>query len=134
MILFVCTGNTCRSPLAAALARSRGLDAQSAGLSAYPGDPASAPAVRIARRYGADLTGHAARRVTRELVDQADAIYVMTPGHRAALCALFPHAAPRVRVLDPAIPDPYGGSDEMYARCAEALLLAMARAGLLKGG
>ena len=107
MILFVCTGNTCRSPLAAALARAYGVDAQSAGLSAYPGDPASSQAARVARLYGADLSGHRARQVTREMVDQADAIFVMTPGHRAALCALFPQAI--IDIL------PTRGLDSFYA-------------------
>ena len=132
MILFVCTGNTCRSPLAAALARAYGVDAQSAGLSAYPGDPASSQAARVARLYGADLSGHRARQVTREMVDQADAIFVMTPGHRAALCALFPQAASRARVLEPSIPDPYGGGEAVYRQCAESLLEAMKRAGIIR--
>ena len=67
MILFVCTGNTCRSPLAAALARAYGVDAQSAGLSADPGDVATPEAVRASQRHGADLSALCAERPSLSL-------------------------------------------------------------------
>lgn len=133
MILFVCTGNTCRSPLAAALARAQGVDAGSAGLAAFPGDPATPQAIRAAERHGADLTAHRAQRVNSELVNRAETIYVMTPGHRDALNARFPEAAGRVRVLSPAVPDPYGGGDAVYEACVQRLMEAMKRAGILQG-
>ena len=131
VVLFVCTGNTCRSPLAAALARAPGVDAQSAGLAAYPGDPATPQAVRTAQRHGADLSVHRAQNVTEPLLRQADQVFVMTPAHRDALCARFPWAADRVRVLEPAIPDPYGGNDAVYEACAARLMEAMKRTGIL---
>ena len=131
MILFVCTGNTCRSPLAAALANAQGADAQSAGLAAYPGDPATPQAVRAAQRHGADLSAHRAQNVSELLLRQADQIFVMTPAHRDALCARFPWAAGRVRVLEPAIPDPYGGDDAVYELCVKRLTEAMKREGIL---
>ena len=87
MILFICTGNTCRSPLAAALARSRGIDAVSAGIMVYPGSPATPEAVRAAKRHGADLTQHQAQPVTEELLKKADQVWVMTPDHWDALNA-----------------------------------------------
>ena len=68
VILFVCSGNTCRSPLAAALACVHGVDARSAGLNADPGDPAAPEAVRVAKRYGADLSAHEARNVQAKLI------------------------------------------------------------------
>jgi len=131
MILFVCTGNTCRSPLAAALARARGIDAQSAGLAAFPGDPAAPQAIRAAQRHGADLSAHHARNVNEALLSQADRVYVMSAAHRDALLSRYPQAADRVRVLEPPIPDPYGGSDAVYEDCVLRLTEAMERAGIL---
>lgn len=131
MILFVCTGNTCRSPLAAALARARGINAQSAGLAAFPGDPATPQAIRAAQRHGADLTDHQARNVTEALLSQAEQIYVMSAAHRDALFARYPQAAHRVRVLEPPIPDPYGGNDAVYEDCVLRLTDAMERVGIL---
>ena len=132
MILFVCTGNTCRSPLAAALARSRGVDAQSAGLMAWPGSPATPEAVRAAYRHGADLTGHQAQPVTEALLRKAETVWVMTPSHEEALALRFPEYAAKVRVLEPSIPDPFGGDDAAYERCALRLLDAMQRAGIIR--
>ena len=134
MILFICTGNTCRSPLAAALARARGVDAESAGLYALPGDLATPQAVRAAQRHGADLTRHRAQGVTEALLARTDKIFVMTPSHRDALCARFPAVSQRVRVLEPAIPDPFGGDDAAYEQCALRLLEAMERAEILPPG
>ena len=131
MILFVCTGNTCRSPLACALARAAGVDAQSAGLAAQPGAPASAPAIRAAARFGADLTGHRARMADEALLRQAEAVWVMTESHEAALHMMYPQFSHKVDVLRPPIPDPYGGDDQAYQRCAQSLLEAMRRAGIL---
>ena len=131
MILFVCTGNTCRSPLAAALARSVGIDAESAGLSARTGDPATPQAVWAAEDFGADLTRHRAKRVTAELLKQADRVYAMTEGHLLALQAAFPAYAGKMRALEPAVPDPYGGDEAVYAQCVKSLRLAMRRAGIL---
>lgn len=130
MILFVCTGNTCRSPLAAALARARGIEAESAGLAAWPGSPATPQAIRAAARRGADLTAHRAQPVTAALMARADRVFAMTDAHGEALRARFPAQAGKVRVLRPAIPDPYGGDDEAYERCAQALLDAMQNAGI----
>ncbi|MBQ7655917.1 MAG: low molecular weight protein arginine phosphatase [Clostridia bacterium] len=132
MILFICTGNTCRSPLAAALAKSRGVDAQSAGLMAWPGSPATDEAIRAAAHHGGDLKSHRARPVTEELLKQADKVWVMTPEHWSALNQCFPEYAYKVDVLAPAIPDPYGGDDAVYERCAARLIEAMKRAGIFK--
>jgi len=131
VILFVCTGNTCRSPLAAALTRSRGIDAESAGLTAWPGSPATPEAIRAAKRHGADLTRHQAQPVTEELLKKADQVWVMTPGHLDALILRFPELAAKAEVLYPEIPDPYGGDDAVYERCALRLLEALKRAGII---
>lgn len=131
MILFVCTGNTCRSPMAAALARAHGVDAQSAGLCARPGAPASPKAVRAAGLYGADLSAHRARQVDEELLKSARQIWVMTEEHRAALCFMYPEFESRTDTLEPEIPDPYGGDDAAYERCARNLLYALRRMEIL---
>ena len=131
MILFVCTGNTCRSPMACALARAAGVDAQSAGLHALPGAPASPQAIRAASFYGADLTGHRARTVDEALLREAEAVWVMTEAHEAMLNMMFPQYSRKVSVLWPPIPDPYGGDERTYEKCAKNLLEALRRAEIL---
>ena len=88
-ILFVCTGNTCRSPMAEAMMRhmleERGvgeIDVISAGTGAYDGAPASEGAYLVGLENGIDLSSHRAQRLTRDLVSQADLILAMSPQHR----------------------------------------------------
>ncbi len=131
MILFVCTGNTCRSPMACALARAAGVDAQSAGLHAFPGAPASPKAIRAAKLYGADLTGHKARMLDESMLRDAEEVWVMTEAHEAMLNMMFPQYSRKISVLWPPIPDPYGGDDRDYEKCAKRLMEAMQRAGIL---
>ncbi len=133
MILFVCTGNTCRSPLAAALARAYGVDAQSAGLSADPGDPAPPEAVRAAKRHGGDLSAHQARNVQVYLIREAAQVYAMTRDHEKTLRMRFPEYIEKIHVLNPFISDPYGGNDAVYEECALKLLTAMRNAGIIPG-
>ncbi len=131
MILFVCTGNTCRSPLAAALAKARGVSADSAGLVVAMGSPAAAYAVRSAARRGADLSGHRAKPVTAALIDGAECVYTMTKGQAFRLRSLFPEHWEKIRALRPEVPDPYGGEEEDYELCAERILTALKNAGIL---
>lgn len=146
-ILFICSGNTCRSPMAAFLARSKGaaagrsMDAQSAGLFAVSGQPISQYASSAMQRRGIDATGHVSQPVTPALIEWADLILTMTDGHRRELLAQFPHASEKVHQLaafargeaggqGPAydIVDPYGGSDERYEACAGVLEDSVAQA------
>lgn len=130
-ILFVCTGNTCRSPLAAAVLRdalgadARFVEVTSAGVGARPGDPASEGTRRVAERAGLDLGEHQARRLAPEAARAADLVIVMERGHRAAVLASGVPVE-RVHVIDewpapgePGLPvsDPYGGSFEAYEEC-----------------
>ena len=133
MLLFVCTGNTCRSPLAAAMARALGAEAASAGLNACEGAPASEGAIRAAARRGLDLTGHRARQVTEAMMREAERVYTMTNAHAEALKSAFPAEKDKVSALSPAISDPFGGGDDVYENCAwdleDALKICLSRSG-----
>jgi len=131
-LLFVCSGNTCRSPLAEALARRwaeerewESLEVRSAGTSALPGLPASEGALRAARRHGLDLGGHRSSRLGRDHVEWADLVLAMAPHHLREVAALggggkgvllTAYAAGEEvpsGAGDP-VPDPFGGDDEVY--------------------
>ncbi len=124
-VLCVCTGNTCRSPMAAALLRREAdrlklpLSASSAGLAAFPGDPASGNAVRVMGEWGVDLSAHRARAVTPYLLDESDYVICMSESHRAAL---LPYVSAEKLVVPPGgVPDPYGGDEDCYRATRDAL-------------
>ena len=139
ILLFVCTGNTCRSPMAEALCKKmladrlacpvddldrKGYVVLSAGLAAGTGQRAAFDAAEAVRARGADLQGHASRQATPELVAQADLILAMTREHRHALLSHLPELADRVRLLDPEgedIPDPIGMDRATYLRTAREI-------------
>ena len=120
-LLFVCTGNTCRSPMAAAMWRAMGGEASSAGLSALSGDIASENALRVMDEMGCDLRSHRSEPVTRYALLWADAVYAMTDGHAARLVRMFPSCADKVRVMPIPVPDPFGGDEDDYRACAERI-------------
>lgn len=104
-VLFVCTGNTCRSPMAAgffaAAARRRRLDVavSSAGVGAWEGAPATAEAVIAAAEYGVDLKAHRARRLTPALVEEADLVLTMTQAQKDDVLSLVPAARGKVHAI-----------------------------------
>lgn len=126
-LLFVCTGNTCRSPLAMAIARravrERGwhhVAAASAGVAAREGSTAADPALAVAAESGLELARHRSRPLTPDLVEWADLILTMSPGHlervghlggaeKADLLTAFAGDLDR-----PAVPDPFGGDLAEY--------------------
>ncbi len=128
-VLFVCTGNTCRSPLAEAIARAeiarrgwKNVEVASAGLNAWDGDEATRAAVVVAGRAGIDLSAHVSRRLTPEIAGWADLILGMGPGHVATLERLG--LGEKASTLGgfaagpdgegEAVKDPYGGSEAVY--------------------
>ena len=134
-IAFVCTGNTCRSPMAEALARHMiaqrlqtqvgaidqfGFHVQSMGVHASPGSPASPATIDVLAEDGIDFDGHVSRSATLEEVLRQDRVYGMTASHVEALRRLLPPGRDRhVALLDPDgadVPDPFGGTRADYAR------------------
>ncbi len=140
LIVFVCTANMCRSPMAEYLfTADAGRDASwlacSAGTDAGEGMPATQQAVEAMAERGIDVTRHRSRPLSRELVDSSDLVVVMTQSHASRILWRFPDAAPKVRLLksflpevhaeDLDVPDPIGLSSVVYAAIRDLMSEAM---------
>lgn len=139
-ILFVCTGNTCRSSMAEAIANhlvkqnalADKFAFKSAGTGAWDGCPASPNALEAVKDYGIDLSLHQAKKVNSNLIREADLILTMTQGHKAQLAAAFPGSRDKLYTLYEYlgdkfrnVDDPIGGSLAVYKACAAELKQAI---------
>ena len=135
-VLFICTGNVCRSPMAEGIFRhavqGRGeYRVISAGLGAIDGQPPSRHAVEAVQELGIDISGQRSRMLTPELVNQADYVFGMTHSHIDTVMMLFPGAAEKTFLLrefdetldlfEKDISDPIGGSYEVYLNCRDQI-------------
>lgn len=135
LFLFVCSGNTCRSPMAAAIANAEiatrfnlpfsaletvNVQALSAGVSAKVGAPLTPEAQEVLRSLSVPARPHAARSLTPELANEAEVIFCLTSAHRAAVIELVPDVAWKTFCLDPDtdIADPIGMGMAIYLECA----------------
>ena len=131
-MLFVCTGNICRSPMAAAMAADLlgrdGPPAASAGVLAIDGAPATPAAASVCEEIGVDVAGHRARQLTAELAAEATAIYVMTGAQRRRVLEIAPEVVDRVELLRPDgrdVEDPYGLPVEVYRATRDEIAAAL---------
>ncbi len=138
-ILFVCTGNTCRSAMAEEMLRTMlkrkgmtGFHIRSAGIAALPGEKASPPAVAVLKEAGMDLSGHRSSPLNEKLLKEADVILAMTEGNKAAVLSRYPFVRERVHTLKEYagvsgrdILDPYGRPVDVYRRTREEIRNAL---------
>jgi protein-tyrosine phosphatase len=141
-ILFVCTGNSCRSPMAEGLFKKylaeklncaidrldeKGYIITSAGTLGMVGFPATDEAVRACAAKGVDISNHRSRALTGLLIEQSDLIFVMAQGHKDAVMGISPEAAQKCLLLAEGadIRDPIGQSQAVYDKCAELIDVAV---------
>ena len=127
-VIFICTGNTCRSPMAqglfAAYLAQRNVEdiaVDSAGIFAVDGESASGQAVRAVKAFGVDLAGHEAKKLSEHDVCADDILVAMTRDHADMARLVCPQCRHVLTLSTEDISDPYGGSQEVYDACAEEI-------------
>lgn len=129
-VLFVCTGNTCRSPMAEGIFRSllrkdtnENIVCQSAGIAAVPGQSAAENAVLAMKEIDIDISSHESRRLTPEEIMTWDVYFVMSETHGYILEKA---GVPRDRIyVSETIDDPFGGDLDVYRKCRDSIALAV---------
>lgn len=132
-VVFVCTGNMCRSPMAEGIfnyltEHRPELSCESAGINAFPGFPASAHAITVCSKYGIDITHHLSQFLTDNVTDRADYIFGMTGDHVEMIKKMYPDCSERVFLLkefanaannsfEGDVKDPIGQDVDAYERC-----------------
>jgi protein-tyrosine-phosphatase len=137
-LIFVCTGNTCRSPMAEGLLRDLlpddcSWEVSSAGVCAATGWPVSDHSVEVLREKGIDISGLTSKTLTPQLIEDADLLVTMTEGHRQAVLAVAPESKGKVFLLKSFgvakcaadIDDPVGGTLEVYRRVRDEIEAAL---------
>ncbi len=124
-VLFVCTGNTCRSPMAEGIFNFISKGAFSRGLYAEGGS-ASHNAIKAMEKMGIDIKNHASTQLTKEDVDTADIVLTMTMGHKKMVLSAMPEHEGKVFTIGEYVngedvADPYGGDERAYDACAKQL-------------
>jgi protein-tyrosine phosphatase len=141
-IIFVCTANICRSPMAAELLRHaldaepephRSIPVTSAGVSAVDGQPASPNSVEAMRKVGLSLSDHRSRHLTQTILNDALAVFCMTESHRDIMNVQYRELPKRIHLMrefmtdtsDHEIPDPFGGNLRTYESCRDSMVEAI---------
>ena len=135
-ILFVCTGNTCRSPMAEGIfnflqkQQSSNSFSSSAGIMVIPGSCVSKYSVDALKQYNTDISDHIPKQIDKNLISENDLVLTMSQSHKDYLENLFPEFSDKIYTLGEYtsggdIQDPYGGSFNLYKQCADDIYCAI---------
>ena len=130
-IVFACTGNTCRSPMAEGLLKAElgeGVTVESRGVSVLYNGPATENSIKVMAEEGIDISGHISRQLDMDTIETSDIILTMTEGHKELLISMYPEYEDKIFTLygytsgkDGDIEDPFGGDEELYRQIRDQI-------------